>query len=56
MAKTVTSASMMAVKIVEAQISRSPSARICTIDNTEARIDTIPNRVMMMITVSLRAR
>lgn len=44
------------VRIVDIQIQISPFERICTIDNTDAKMDTIPKIVMMLITVSLRAR
>lgn len=53
---TVTSASAAVVKIVEIQITASPPDRIWTMDNTEARIDTMPKMVMILMTVSLRAR
>ena len=40
------------VRIVDIQIQISPFERICTIDNTDAKMDTIPKIVMMLITVS----
>ena len=45
-ARAVTSANITVVRIVDTQIRRSPSASICTIDKTDARMDTIPKIVI----------
>ena len=45
----------MVVRMEDTQIRVSPSDRIWTMDSTEARMDTMPNRVMRLMTVSLRA-
>ena len=54
-ARAVTSANITVVRIVDTHIRRSPSASICTIDKTEARMDTIPKIVIRFMIVSLRA-
>ena len=54
-ASRVMMASATVVRMEDTQIRVLPSARIWTMDSTEARMDTIPNRVMRLMTVSLRA-
>ena len=54
-ASSVTSPSDTVVRMVDAHTRVSPAERICTIDNTDAKMDTMPNRVMMLTTASLRA-